>query len=77
MNLSMYNKKKKKVIDPNAPPRPTLLGHEKEMKVWREQFGNLYKHNVDQANELMFLKRKMSRMQSRIDALESMVKRIK
>ena len=28
-------KKKVKIVDPNAPPRPSLLGHEKEMKVWR------------------------------------------
>ena len=30
---TMYNqKKKKRAVDPNAPPRPTLLGHEKVIK---------------------------------------------
>lgn len=30
---SMYQaKKKKREVDPNAPPRPTLLGHEKVLK---------------------------------------------
>lgn len=30
---SMYQqKKKKRAVDPNAPPRPTLLGHEKVIK---------------------------------------------
>jgi uncharacterized coiled-coil protein SlyX len=30
--LSMYKIKKKRVIDPNAPPRPNLLSHEKVLK---------------------------------------------
>lgn len=28
----MYRVKKKKVVDPNAPPRPNLLNHEKRLK---------------------------------------------
>lgn len=33
MKKSMYlTKKKKREVDPNAPPRPTLLGHEKVIK---------------------------------------------
>ncbi len=77
MNPLMYSKKKKKVVDPNAPPRPTLLGHEKEMKTWREQFGSLAKTNTEQAFQINFLKRKVNRLQSQIDALESIVKRIR
>lgn len=30
--ISMYKQKKKRAVDPNAPPRPTLLGHEKVIK---------------------------------------------
>lgn len=76
MSLSMYTQpKKKKIVDPNAPPRPTLLGHEKEMKTWREQFGNLASVNTEQAIELSFLKRKINRMQGQIDALISYVRR--
>lgn len=30
--FDMYRKKKKRAVDPNAPPRPTLLGHEKVLK---------------------------------------------
>jgi uncharacterized coiled-coil protein SlyX len=30
--LDMYKAKKKRAVDPNAPPRPTLLGHEKVIK---------------------------------------------
>lgn len=31
-DLDMYSVKKKREVDPNAPPRPTLLGHEKVIK---------------------------------------------
>lgn len=31
-DLDMYSVRKKREIDPNAPPRPTLLGHEKVIK---------------------------------------------
>jgi predicted RNase H-like nuclease (RuvC/YqgF family) len=30
--FDMYRTKKKKVVDPNAPPRPNLLNHEKRLK---------------------------------------------
>lgn len=76
MNPSMYQaKKKKRPVDPNAPPRPTLLGHEKEMKTWREQFGQLAQTNTQQAIEIAQLKRKINRLESQIDAVTSVVKR--
>jgi predicted RNase H-like nuclease (RuvC/YqgF family) len=30
--FDMYRVKKKKPVDPNAPPRPNLLNHEKRLK---------------------------------------------
>jgi len=30
--FDMYRTKKKKAVDPNAPPRPNLLNHEKRLK---------------------------------------------
>ena len=68
-------KKKVKIVDPNAPPRPTLLGHEKEMKVWREQFGSLAQQNNDQKLTVKFLERKVNRLQSQVDALTSILKK--
>lgn len=76
MNTAMYQaKKKKKIVDPNAPPRPTLLSHEKEMKTWREQFGQLAKTNTEQAIELAVLRRKVNRLESQLEAVTSVVKR--
>jgi len=76
MPMPMYTaKKKKKEIDPNAPPRPSLLGHEKEMKVWREQFGALANQNTSQAIEIATLRRKINKLESQIEAVTSFVNR--
>jgi hypothetical protein len=77
MPLGMYQKKKKKIIDPNAPPRPTLLGHEKELKGWRDRFLNIDQQNIDQIQTINLLKRKVNRLQTQIDALISVVRRLK
>ena len=31
-NAKQFKQKKKRAVDPNAPPRPNLLTHEKRMK---------------------------------------------
>lgn len=72
----MFKPKKKKEVDPNAPPRPTLLGHEKEMKTWREQFGKLAETNTEQAMELAFLRRKLNRLESQLEATVGVVQRL-
>ena len=78
MPMPMYTaKKKKKEIDPNAPPRPSLLGHEKEMKGWREQFTTINQHNFEQAQTIALLKRKINRLEAQVDALTSIINRIK
>ncbi len=68
-------KKKKREVDPNAPPRPSLLSHEKEMKTWREQFGQLANQNTQQAITIATLQRKVNRLESQVDAVTSFVKR--
>lgn len=70
-------KKKKKEVDPNAPPRPTLLGHEKEMKTWRDQFGKLAQQNTEQAITIATLNRKINRLQSQVDGMVSYINRIR
>ena len=67
----MYQMKKKRPVDPNAPPRPTLLGHEKEMKTWRQQFGQLAQQNTEQTITINALERKVNRLQAQLDALVS------
>ena len=73
----MYQtKKKKREVDPNAPPRPTLLGHEKEMKTWRDQFEKLARTNTEQAITIATMERKLNRLQSQVDAMTSFINRI-
>jgi len=67
--------KKKRAVDPNAPPRPTLLGHEKEMKTWRQQFSELTERSIQQSVEITMLKRKINRLESQVDAMTSVVNR--
>ena len=74
--MEMYQqKKRKREVDPNAPPCPTLLGHEKEMKVWREQFEKLAHTNTEQAITIATLERKLNRLQSQVDAMTSFINR--
>jgi len=74
---SMYQtKKKKREVDPNAPPRPTLLGHEKEMKTWREQFEKLARTNTEQAIMIATMERKLNRVQAQLDGMTSFINRI-
>lgn len=75
--FSAMRAKKKREIDPNTPPRPTLLGHEKEMKGWREQFSLMNKQNMSQAQTIDYMRRKINRLQGQVDALTSIVNRLK
>ena len=65
--FSQYRaKKKKKVVDPNAPPRPTLLGHEKTIKG--------INHNIeDQSLKIQHQQEEISKLKSRIANLEHVV----
>lgn len=76
MALSMYTqKKKKREVDPNAPPRPTLLGHEKEMKTWRTEFAKTAQQNTEMAITIATLERKVNRLQAQVDAMTSFINR--
>ena len=76
MNPSMYTaKKKKREVDPNAPPRPTLLGHEKEMKMFRQQYKDIADQNIKQHLTINTLQRRVSKLQSQVDAMVSIINR--
>ena len=76
MAASMYlAKKKKREVDPNAPPRPTLLGHEKEMKGWRKQFSELADQNIKQTITIATLQRKVNRLEAKVEAMSGIINR--
>ncbi|MEY4333032.1 MAG: hypothetical protein RLZZ196_1770 [Bacteroidota bacterium] len=68
-------KLKKKIVDPNAPPRPTLLGHEKELKSYRQQLSGQDDLIRAQSLAIKALERKVIILQSRLDALSSLQNR--
>jgi predicted RNase H-like nuclease (RuvC/YqgF family) len=57
--FDMYRKKVKRAVDPNAPPRPNLLNHEKRLKEATVTVEQLQQQNQE--------------MRARIDALESKI----
>ena len=78
MTPSMYTtKKKKKEVDPNAPPRPSLLGHEKEMKMFRQQYKDVAEQNIQQSIIIKTLQRKVNRLEGQVDAMASIISRIR
>lgn len=67
--FKQYRQKKKRAVNPDAPPRPTLLGHEKQMK----EFGStLQAHDSAAAstqNEVTVLKRRVARLEATVNQL--------
>lgn len=76
MAVSMYlTKKKKREVDPNAPPRPTLLGHEKEMKLFRQQYKEVADQNIKQSLTIAALQRRINRLEGQVEAMSSIINR--
>ena len=71
--FDMYRTKKKREVDPNAPPRPTLLSHDKvirDQKVTIEQMAN----TVRQLNQRVeTLENKLIRQTEYLNALHQAV----
>lgn len=77
MNPLQFKQKKKRAVDPNAPPRPNLMSHEKRMKESAIEFDQLARQVENQANELSALRTKFSNMQTSIDMLINYVRKNK
>ena len=57
--LDMYKQKKKRAVDPNAPPRPNLLSHEKVLK-------DVKMSNEQRDQEITGLKRRVETLETRL-----------
>ena len=55
----MYQTKKKRAVDPNAPPRPNLLSHEKTLKDYRATI-------EQQAQMLQVLEQRINQLESKL-----------
>ena len=57
--LDMYRLKKKREVDPNAPPRPNLLSHEKVLK-------DVKVSNDQRDQEIVTLKRRVEELERKL-----------
>ena len=70
-NPKMFKQKKKREVDPNAPPRPNLMSHDKTIRESRIEFDRLRDLVNQQADEITSLKNKYNNMQSSVDRILS------
>ena len=68
-NPKMFKQKKKREVDPNAPPRPNLMSHDKTIREGRVEFDRLRDLVNQQADEITSLKNKYNNMQSGVDRI--------
>lgn len=75
--FKQYKQKKKRAVDPNAPPRPTLLGQVKELKGTRTQIEELQFVIESQRQELNQIQTKLRRAEYNISLLATHLRKTK
>ena len=65
-NPKMFQQKKKREVDPNAPPRPNLLSHDKTIREGQAAFARLEDRVRDQAEEISRLKSDYTNLQQSV-----------
>ncbi len=75
--LDMYRVKKKKVVDPNAPPRPNLLNHEKRLKETTTTMDELRNQNQELRNRVDRLESKLTNQTSYLNSLHQYIARFR
>jgi hypothetical protein len=70
----MYKQKKKRAVDPNAPPRPNLLSQAKELRGITATVDNTAQTLLRQADEIQALRTKNRNLEYRLDQLTNYLK---
>jgi predicted RNase H-like nuclease (RuvC/YqgF family) len=71
--FDMYRTKKKKAVDPNAPPRPNLLNHEKRLKDATVTLEQVQQQNIQLQQRVDELERKMINQTAYLNQLHAFV----
>ena len=71
--FDMYKPKKKRPVDPNAPPRPNLLSHEKVLKDTKITLEQLQQENHELKRRLEALEAKFANQNSYLSTLHQYV----
>lgn len=75
--LDMYRIKKKRPVDPNAPPRPNLLNHEKRLKDTVYTMEQMQDENRRLRNRMESLEAKLANQTSYLNYLHQFITRQK
>ena len=74
-NPLQFKQKKKRAVDPNAPPRPNLLSHDKKLREQTEAFDRMLRVVERQQDEIESLRLKYQQMQQSIDQILNVLRR--
>jgi hypothetical protein len=68
-NPDQFKQKKKRAVDPNAPPRPNLLSQDKKLRETTEAFGKLHNLVINQTDEIAKLKNDYKNLQASVEKI--------
>jgi transcription termination factor NusB len=68
-NPLQFKKKKKRAVNPDAPPRPNLLSQDKKLRETTEAFGKLHDLVARQQAAIDALQSKYTSMQQSVDQI--------
>lgn len=74
INPAQFKQKKKRAVDPNAPPRPNLLTHEKRFKDTDSSLQRLVNIVERQQSQIEELRTKYNNLQSSMEQLINYVR---
>ena len=74
--FDMYRTKKKRAVDPNAPPRPNLLNHEKRLKDNASVVEQLQAQNIELKRRIDILENKLANQTSFLSQMHQVVNKI-
>lgn len=74
-NPAQFKAKKKRAVDPNAPPRPNLLSQDKKLREQQDTVARLHAMIKDQAAEITSLKNKYTDMQSSVNQILNVLRK--
>ena len=74
-NPKMFKQKKKRAVNPDAPPRPNLMSHDKKLREQTQAFDRLLRMVERQQTEIERLQTKYEGMQNSIDQILNVLRR--
>lgn len=76
-NPKQFKQKKKRAVDPNAPPRPNLLSQDKKLREQQNVVSLLQVQLNKQSDEIASLKSKYADMQASINQIVNYLRKNK